>query len=1082
MWTVSTWNVVRHALQEDCCSRIVVTTEINDVAQAWSFYKSQHNASHVIKKHILKMEPLNDDFSRDLLVSRVFGDKDKCPEELNEVSYEIARKCGGLPLATIAAASLLLSRPDKPDEWIYVQKSLIPDLRIQPTSEGMAQLLNNSFNNLPHHLKACMLYLSIYKEDHIINPDDLVKQWVAEDFVSATEGKSLDEAARNHFYELVHRGILETEHISCSDEVVSCTVHDMVLNFIKRKAMEENFVTAIDHSQSGIRLADKVRRLSLHFGYSKDAKAPACIRLSQLRSLVFSGFWKCGPSISEFHLLRVLFLHGKHGEFLDLTRIRELFLLTYLQIEGNVCIDLPSELQGLKYLRTLHIGAMVTFLRSEVVHLPPLLHFRLPPNLGYFVDAGSVQSIEELTNLQDLQLACPQIATSDHIKHNMKLLGSIIGILKSLKSLTVVPVCFSEDSNDNENSSIAIFLDFLDKVPPPCSLLQRLELFPRVCVFHRLPSWIITIEKLCILKVAVMELLRKDIETLSMLNALTVFSLYVRTTPAEPIIFDKSGFHVLKYFKFKCSTVSSLRFDEGAMPNLQRLKMEFNGSTVEQYNLENVGFKHLSGVKVSAKICIAGTSEANRMAIASVLNNAIRQNTRISSVIIRFINRVIKDLPIVPTPHTDHMHENLRLDKSVRSWPTQCDGCKELGAGHRFKCEQCNSKVYYDMCCATAPHTLKHPLFPGSVFRFLRKPLASECGRACDACGDLMHGFVYHCFERGLDLHPRCARLPVRTANVKGYVMELRRVSACSRCCICMCGKEGYRNKFWSYRSSQEGQDINVHMACLKDLASKSHETLTKLYEILMGESQWTPTEVLGEDTSDQLVVSSAEDGDRTPLRQDEITEEFQHKDEVCNVLEHGREELRKKETDTRSQTVTEPLFSPGQAPEEEPVAEPEMITHHDHPQHKLRLVTTTCDMPFRCDGCLEPGYAPRYRCDACNFDMHTFCSNLCRPFYSTLCTKAAYSGFVPSLCLPRAAGSVTPAAIPCAGSSTTASAPTSTSTRAAPACTGRSSSTGLPSTSGHQGSAAFACRKRAQNAICGAITPTSMARVCIST
>lgn len=163
-------------------------------------------------------------------------------------------------------------------------------------------------------------------------------------------------------------------------------------------------------------------------------------------------------------------------------------------------------------------------------------------------------------------------------------------------------------------------------------------------------------------------------------------------------------------------------------------------------------------------------------------------------------------------------------------------------------------------------------------------------------------------------------------------------------------------------------------------------------------------------------------------------------------------------------------------------MAEPEMITHHDHPQHKLRLVTTTCDMPFRCDGCLEPGYAPRYRCDACNFDMHTFCSNLCRPFYSTLCTKAAYSGFVPSLRLPRAAGSVTPAAIPCAGSSTTASAPTSTSTRAAPACTGRSSSTGLPSTSGHQGSAAFACGKRAQNAICGAITPTSMARVCIST
>lgn len=49
-------------------------------------------------------------------------------------------------------------------------------------------------------------------------------------------------------------------------------------------------------------------------------------------------------------------------------------------------------------------------------------------------------------------------------------------------------------------------------------------------------------------------------------------------------------------------------------------------------------------------------------------------------------------------------------------------------------------------------------------------------------------------------------------------------------------------------------------------------------------------------------------------------------------------------------------------------------ITHPRH-CHTLRLLTTTCNRPFECDACKEPGDGPRYHCRTCSFDMHMFCA-----------------------------------------------------------------------------------------------------------
>lgn len=46
--------------------------------------------------------------------------------------------------------------------------------------------------------------------------------------------------------------------------------------------------------------------------------------------------------------------------------------------------------------------------------------------------------------------------------------------------------------------------------------------------------------------------------------------------------------------------------------------------------------------------------------------------------------------------------------------------------------------------------------------------------------------------------------------------------------------------------------------------------------------------------------------------------------------------------------------------------------THVSHPEHPLEL--KNYKKPYTCDGCKEPGFGSRYRCEACDFDLHKDC------------------------------------------------------------------------------------------------------------
>uniref|UniRef100_A0ACD5W8A1 Uncharacterized protein n=1 Tax=Avena sativa TaxID=4498 RepID=A0ACD5W8A1_AVESA len=491
-------------------------------------------------------------------------------------------------------------------------------------------VLNIRYNNLPLHLKTCLLYFSMYPEGSTVTKDDLAKRWVAEGFIARHRTEEISEVsqakreetaegprgeivevpqdkteettkvpqnkteriAHGYFDHLVARGMIQPVDRNHKGEVLSCTVHHTVLDLIRYKSKEDNFIVVVDNLESTLGHPDIVRRLSVQFGCEKSASIPESIILSQVRSLAFYGFLECVPSIAGHGFLQVLDLHIWSDEYkiFDLTTIGELCHLVHLKIKCNITVRLPWKIQRLHHLGTLELHAQVVAIPSDIAHLKKLLHIRCP-------SMADVRYLGDLTSLLDLQLTC---FTVENLEEQIKCLRSILEKLSSLKCLAVVHASGSCSVNTvpANPSRICISHDSLCIVSPATlANLQRLELSRHCCIFSRVPNWIGELHELCILKIGVSQLSKEDIDILKGMPALTALSLHVQPMPAERIVFGKEGFSVLKYFKFAC-TVPWLKFEAGAMPSLEKLKLCFNSPVVdEQGTTRIIIIEYLPGLK-----------------------------------------------------------------------------------------------------------------------------------------------------------------------------------------------------------------------------------------------------------------------------------------------------------------------------------------------------------------------------------------------------------------------------------------------------------------------------------------------------
>lgn len=232
--------------------------------------------------------------------------------------------------------------------------------------------------------------------------DDLVKQWVAEDFVPCCPHRQdREDAARGYFNELVNRSILQPVDIDYKDEVLSCRLHDMMLEFILDKSADENFITVMD--KFGVRSGgtSKIRRLSLQFDLENYASVPEAISLTQVRTL--AKFGACADGVfSRLKFIRVLVVELISGRRTvdDMARVCLLIQLRYLKNTFYMyCrndLVIPPEILNLRSLETLDqidVPGLYSALPEEIVHLSNLWHLLLPSGVVLPDDIGRMKSL-----------------------------------------------------------------------------------------------------------------------------------------------------------------------------------------------------------------------------------------------------------------------------------------------------------------------------------------------------------------------------------------------------------------------------------------------------------------------------------------------------------------------------------------------------------------------------------------------------------------------------------------------------------------------------------------------------------------
>lgn len=584
VWKKSAWDTIKLAVRDaKLGSKIIVTTRNKVVAE--------HAGGGVYE-----MKPLSDDDSRQLFCKRIFDSNDDCPADLCGVTEKILKKCGGVPLAIITTACLLASKPRNSQEWNKVNKSIGFGLEDNLDVDKMRKILSLSFNDLPFHLKTCLLSLSKYPEDELIRKDVLIWSWLAEGFITdetRPAGTSLQEIGESYFSELINRSLIQPMsgyYFWLEDgKVHACKVHDMVLELINQLSVEEDFVTTYlsDGQQAGkctyTTQKKKIRRLSLHNSNKSYASQEAREQLSKVRSITIFGKVDSIPPLSSFHVLRVLQLEDCSGmDKNHLNHLDKLRLLRFLRLGHYSATKLPESIGKLESLETLDIrgASKPNSLKSHKV-LFPMSFVKLRKLLRLY--AGRVKLAQglmlgDMKSLQELVIE----ATRKVIKEigNLTELRTLRIVFSSVKTFelkesiqtSIQRLTNLQDLDLRNNVNFGEIID-MQQVP---SGLQRLVMHD-LCI-EAFPCWINSsmLSRLTTLSICLgFEYLQSDhLDRLAELPSLRFLGLalaFVSEQLQEKLTIHRGAcaFRSLKDFHFYSSMVPS--FQPGAMPHLERL-------------------------------------------------------------------------------------------------------------------------------------------------------------------------------------------------------------------------------------------------------------------------------------------------------------------------------------------------------------------------------------------------------------------------------------------------------------------------------------------------------------------------------
>ncbi|CAJ2634550.1 unnamed protein product [Trifolium pratense] len=276
-----------------------------------------------------------------LLKQYVFGDDIEEQVELVEIGKDIAKKCGGLPLAAQALGGLMRSRSGE-KEWLEIKESrlwdsssdnyILPDLRL-------------SYSYLTPTLKQCFTFCAIFPKDTEIMKEELIHLWMAHGFISSRKNLEVEDVGSIIWNELCKKSFFQDIKMAEYSGDISFKMHNLAQSIMGQECLYLEYANMTSLSKS-------THHISVHSDDLLSIDEGAFKKVESLRTFFqLNRYTKkkhhCFPTNRFLRVLCTSFIH--------VPSLGSLIHLRYLEICSLDIKTLPDSIYNLKKLEILKI-------------------------------------------------------------------------------------------------------------------------------------------------------------------------------------------------------------------------------------------------------------------------------------------------------------------------------------------------------------------------------------------------------------------------------------------------------------------------------------------------------------------------------------------------------------------------------------------------------------------------------------------------------------------------------------------------------------------------------------------------------